>query len=71
MIQNETERKSKKINKTEMWDHYKMSTTCIKVPRGSGRQNILEELMAKIFQIEGTLNSQIQDAQQSFKQKNM
>lgn len=63
------QRKSKKINRTEMWDHYKMSTTCIKVPRGSGRQNILEELMAKIFQVEGTLNSQIQDAQQSSNRK--
>ena len=41
-----------------------MSTTCITVPRGSGKQNIFEEIMAKIFQIEGTLNSQTQDAQQ-------
>lgn len=54
-----------------MWDHYKMSTTCIKVPRGSGRQNILEELMAKIFQIEGTLKLTDPRCSTKFKQKNM
>lgn len=47
-----------------MWDNHKISTICITVPRGSGKQNISEEIMAKIFQIEGTLNSQTRDAQQ-------
>lgn len=54
-----------------MWDHYKMSTTCIKVPRGSGRQNMLEELMAKIFQIEGALKLTDPRCSTKFKQKNM